>query len=477
MQVSLETLSGLERKLTIQVPAEKIDSQVQSKLAEAAKTIQLKGFRKGKVPIKVIKSRYGKGVRQEVLGELMNESYYQALSQEKVRPAGQPRIEPTNMKEGENLEFTATFEVYPEIEPGNFAKIKVEKAKAEITDKDVDNMIQTLREQRKHYHAVERAAKKSDQLDIDFVGTIDGEEFEGGSAKGAKIVIGSGSMIPGFEEGLEGCKAGEDKVLKLSFPKEYHKKDLAGKACEFKTHINKVSEVHLPELNEAFFSSFDVKEGGEEGFRAEVKKNMERELKNAVKNNVKQQVLEGLVAETEVELPNSMVENEINNLRHQAIQQYGGQQQIDPSILPAEMFQPQAEQRVSVGLIMNEIIQKNKLKADPTKVREIVEELAEGYENPQEVIAWYYNDKEQMGQIEVMALEDSVIDLILAEARVTEKTTSYEDALKPQASKASAKTAKKADSKKAKSKAPTDEKAKTQGESATEQADGNNDKA
>jgi trigger factor len=477
MQVSLETLSGLERKLIIQVPAEKIDSQVQSKLAEAAKTIQLKGFRRGKVPIKVIKSRYGKGLRQEVLGELMNESYYQALSQEKVRPAGQPRIEPINMKEGENLEFTATFEVYPEIEPGNFSKINVEKSKAEITDKDVDNMIQTLREQRKHYHAVQRAAKKSDQLDVDFVGTIDGEEFEGGSAKGVRIVIGSGSMIPGFEDGLVGCKAAEDKVLNLSFPEDYHKKDLAGKACEFKTHINKVSEEHLPELNEAFFTSFEVKEGGEEGFRAEVKKNMERELRNAVKNNVKQQVLEGLVAETDVELPKSMVENEINNLRHQAIHQYGGQQQIDPSILPAEMFQSQAEQRVSVGLIMNEIIQKNKLKADPTKVREIVEELAEGYENPQEVIAWYYNDKDQMGQVEVMALEDSVIDLILSKASVTEKTISYEDALKPYISKASSKVAKKADSKKTKDEAKPTAKTKSQSESVAEDADGNNNKA
>ncbi len=431
MQVSLETLSGLERKLTIQVPAEKIDTQVQSRLAEAARTFQMKGFRKGKVPLKVIKNRYGKGLRQEVLGELMNESYFEALNQEKVKPAGRPRIEPTNMKEGENLEFTAIFEVYPEISPGDFSAIEVERRQAEITDKDIDNMINTLREQRKHYHKVDRAAKNTDQLNIDFVGTIDGEEFEGGSAKGARVVLGAGSMIPGFEEGLVGGKAGEDKTLQLTFPKDYHKQELAAKACEFKVHINSVSEEHLPELNEAFFASFDVKEGGEAGFREEVKKNMERELKNAVKNNVKAQVIEGLVAVTEVELPKTMVENEINNLRRQTIQQYGGGQNIDPSILPAEMFQAQAEQRVSVGLIMNEIIQQNDLKADPSKVREIVEELAEGYENPQEVVAWYYGDKEQMAQIEVMAMEDSVIALILEKAKVTEKKTSYEEAIKP----------------------------------------------
>lgn len=451
MQVSLETLSGLERKLTIQVPAEKIDTQVQTRLAEAARTFQMKGFRKGKVPLKVIKNRYGKGLRQEVLGELMSESYYEALNQEKVKPAGQPRIEPTNMKEGENLEFTAIFEVYPEISPGDFSKIEVEKRQAEITDKDIDNMINTLREQRKHYHKADRPAKLSDQLNIDFVGTIDGEEFEGGSAKGARVVLGAGNMIPGFEEGLVGCSAGEDKTLQLTFPKDYHKQELAGKACEFKAHINSVSEEHIPELNEAFFASFDVKEGGEAGFREEVKKNMERELKNAVKNNVKAQVIEGLVNVTEVELPKAMVDNEINNLRRQTIQQYGGGQKIDPSILPAEMFQAQAEQRVSVGLIMNEIIQQNGLKADPSKVREIVEELAEGYENPQEVIAWYYSEKEQMAQIEVMAMEDSVIALILEKAKVTDKNTSYEEAIKPVAAKASKTGSAKSKTKKAQS--------------------------
>jgi len=446
MQVSLETLSGLERKLTIEVPAEKIDNQVKSRLAEAARTFQMKGFRKGKVPIKVIKNRFGKGLRQEVLGEVMNESYYEALSKENVKPAGQPKIEPTNLKEGENLEFTATFEVYPEIEPGDFSKIAVEKRQAEISEKDIDNMIQTLREQRKHFHGTDRAAKKGDRLTVDFVGKIKGEEFEGGSAKDAQIIIGSGNMIPGFEDGLEGLKKGDSKTLKLKFPKDYHKEDLAGKACEFDVEVKAVAEEHLPELNEDFFKSFDVQEGGLESFREEVKKNMERELRNAIKNNVKTQVIDGLVSETSVDLPKSMVDNEINNLRQQAMQQYGGGQKIDPSLLPAEMFQAQAEQRVSVGLILNEIIQRNKLKADPTKVREIVEGLAAGYENPQEVIAWYYSDKEQMAQIEVMALEESVIDLILEKAKVEEKSTSYEEALKPVEKKAR-KTDKKTDKK------------------------------
>ena len=292
-------------------------------------------------------------------------------------------------------------------------------------------MIQTLREQRKHYHSVERAAKNEDQLNIDFTGSIDGEEFEGGSAKGSTLILGSNTMIPGFEDGLIGVKQGESKQLALKFPKDYHKAELAGKACTFEVKVNSVAEVHLPELNEDFFKSFDIKDGGEEAFRAEVKQNMGRELDHAVKNNVKSQVLDALLEATELTLPKSAVESEINNLRQQAIQRYGGNNDIDESLLPAEMFQGQAEQRVAVGLIINEIIQQNELKASPAKVREIIEELAAGYENPEEVVAWYYNESEQLQQIEGMALEESAIDLILGKAQVDEKKTSYEEALKP----------------------------------------------
>ena len=433
MQVSLETLSGLERKLTIEVPAAIIDEQLQNRLAETAKTFQMKGFRKGKVPISVIKSRFGKGMRQEVLGDVMNQSYYEALSQEDVRPAGQPKIEATNMAEGEDLAFTAIFEVFPEITLGDFSKIKVEKRQAEITDKDIDNMIETLRDQKKHYHSVERAAEKDDQLTIDFTGSIAGEEFEGGSAKGSSLILGSGSMIPGFEDGLIGAKEGENKQLKLKFPKDYHKEDLAGKACVFEVTVNSVAAVHYPELNEEFYKSFGIDGGSEKDFRNEVKQNMTRELDNAVKTNVKEQVLTALTDASTLTLPKSVVDAEIDNLRQQAIQRYGGgsNQNIDASLLPSEMFQAQAEQRVTVGLIINEIIKQNDLKASPAKVREIIEELAAGYENPEEVVAWYYGESEQLQQVEGMALEESVIDLILDKAKVDEKQTSYEEALKP----------------------------------------------
>jgi len=436
MQVSLETLSGLERRMTIEVPAETIESQVQSRLKEAAKNFQMKGFRKGKVPVKVIKDRFGAGVRQEVLGEVMSNSWVEAVTQEQVKPAGQPRIEPTNLEEGKNLEFTATFEVYPEIDLQDFSGITIEKKSAEIADADIDKMIETLREQRKTYKEVERASQDEDQVNLDFTGTIDGEEFEGGKAKGTNLVLGSKLMIPGFEEGLVGLSAGDEKTLSLTFPEDYHNKDLAGKEAEFAVKVNSVSEATLPELDDEFFASFDVAEGGLEAFRKEVATNMARELKNAAKNNIKNQVIEGLLKIHEVTVPSALTANEINALRQQAMQQFGGGQNIDPSMLPDDLFKEQAERRVALSLIMNEIVNKNELKPDPDDVRKLIEEMAESYEKPEDVVKWYYSDKEQLANVEAMALEESVIDLVVNAAQVTESNVSYEEALKPPANPA-----------------------------------------
>ena len=439
MQVSIETVSSLELKMTIAVPAARVESRVADSLKEAARTIQIKGFRKGKVPLSVVKQRFGQGVRQEVLGEVMSQSYYEALGQEKVRAAGQPRIEPKLMEEGKDLEFVATFEVFPEIQLGDFGSIEVERKTAEITEQDVDNMIETLRKQRQTWQDVERAAQDADQVTIDFVGRIDGEEFQGGSAQGTRLVLGSGRMIEGFEAGLVGAKAGEERVLKLKFPAEYHSAELAGKDVEFTVTVTKVSEPKLPELDDKFFASFDVKEGGVDAFRTEVRNNMARELKNAVRNNLRNQVIEGLVKLHQVDLPKALVDSEIDVLRQQTMQQYGGgRQKFDASMLPAELFQGQAERRVSLGLIMNEIIQQKKIVVDPKDVRKLVEELAESYEQPAEVVKWYYSNKDQLAQVEAMALEEAVIDHILEAAKVSESTCSYEDALKPAGAAASA---------------------------------------
>ena len=429
MQVSIETLTGLERRMTIEVPANKIESQVQSRLQEAAKTFHMKGFRKGKVPVKVIKNRFGEGVRQEVVGEVMSQSWVEAVTQEKVKPAGQPRIEPKNLEEGKNLEFIATFEVYPEIELQDFSAIEIEKKLADINDEDIDKMIETLREQRKTYQEVERASQEGDQVNIDFTGTIDGEKFEGGEAKGTNLVLGSKRMIPGFEDGLVGLNAEEEKTLRLTFPEDYHSKDYAGKSVEFAVTVNSVSESVLPELNDDFFASFDIREGGLEAFREEVASNMARELKNAGKNNIKNQVIESLLKTHNVEVPKALISSEINALRQQAMQQFGGGQNIDPSMLPDDLFNGQAERRVALSLIMNEIVSSNDLKPEPDAVRSLIEEMAESYEKPEEVVKWYYSDKEQLANIEALALEESVIDMIVNAARVSEANVSYEEAL------------------------------------------------
>ena len=431
MQVSIETLTGLERRMTIEVPAEEVESQVRSRLQEAAKTFNMKGFRKGKVPVKVIKNRFGEGVRQEVVGEVISQSWVEAVTKENVKPAGQPSIEPKNLEEGQNLEFIATFEVYPEIELKDFSAVTIEKKQAEILDTDIDKMIKTLREQRKTYKEVDRKSQQGDQVNVDFVGTLDGEKFDGGKAKGTNLILGSKRMIPGFEEGLVGVSSGDNLTLPLTFPEDYQNKELAGKKVEFAITVNNVSEPTLPELNDEFFASFDVAEGGLEAFRTEVRANMTRELKNANRNNIKNQVIEGLLEIHDVDAPKALVANEINGLRQQAMQQFGGGKNIDPSMLPDDLFAEQAKRRVILSLVMSEIVSKNDLKPDADTVRGLIEEMAESYEKPEDVIKWYYSDKEQLANIEAMALEDAVIDMVIDKAKVTESSVSYEEALKP----------------------------------------------
>ena len=315
MQVSIETLSKLERKMTVEVPAEQVENQVRSRMQEAARTVNIKGFRKGKVPVKVIQERYGKGVRQEVLGEVMSQSYYQALGQHKVKPAGQPKIEPKSVEEGRNLQFVATFEIYPEVILGDFSTIAIERKTADISDTDIDTMIETLRKQRQTWQEVSRAAQDGDQVTIDFTGTLNGADFQGGSAKGTKLVLGSKRMIDGFEAGLVGSQKGGETKLALTFPENYQNKELAGKPVEFAVQVSDVSEPVLPVLDATFFASFDVKGGGESAFRTEVKSNMARELKNAIRNSVKSQVVEGLLKLHQVELPKALVAGEVDALR------------------------------------------------------------------------------------------------------------------------------------------------------------------
>lgn len=435
MQVSVETTSSIERRMTIGVPADQVDREVEQRLQQTAKTIRINGFRPGKVPAKVVKKRYGQSVRQEVLGEVMRNSYVEALTQEGINPIGYPQFEPKNIEEGKDLEFVAIFEVYPEVEVADLAGIKVEKPQAEIKDKDIKNMIDVLRRQHGTLKSVKRKAKKKDIMTVDFVGSVDGEEFQGGSAKDQKITLGSGQMIPGFEEGLVGAKAGEDVTLEVTFPEDYGNEELAGKDAKFEVSVKQVDDVVLPEMNEEFFSKYGVNSDSEDEFKEEVVKNMERELKQAVTNKLKGQIIEQLVEQNEVEVPASMVDQEVNKMKQQAIQQFGGGQQMDLSQLPDELFKDQAETNAKTSLLLAAIIKENDMKADAAVVDEKIAELAATYESPDEVVAWY-GQPDNRAQIEAVVLEEAVIEHVIAQAKVKNKKMSYDDAVKPEAPKA-----------------------------------------
>ncbi|MFJ4385580.1 trigger factor [Pseudomonas sp. NPDC089408] len=429
MQVSVENTSALERRMTIAVPAERVENEVNKRLQQTAKRAKVAGFRPGKVPMSVIRQRFEADARQEAFGDLVQASFYEAIVEQKLNPAGAPAVEPKSFEKGKDLEFVAIFEVFPEFTVAGLESINVERLTAEVADADLDNMLEVLRKQNTRFEAVERAAQNDDQVNIDFVGKVDGEEFAGGSAKGTQLVLGSGRMIPGFEDGLVGAKAGEERVVNVTFPEDYQNLDLAGKAAEFTITVNSVSAPVLPELNEEFFAQFGIKESTLEGFRAEVRKNMERELRQAIKTKVKNQVMDGLLAANPIEVPKALLENEVNRLRVQAVQQFGGN--IKPEQLPAELFEEQAKRRVVLGLIVAEVVKQFELKPDDAKVREMIEEMASAYQEPEQVIAWYYKNDQQLNEVRSVVLEEQVVDTVLQKATVTDKSVSYEDAVKP----------------------------------------------
>lgn len=431
MQVSVESTSALERRMTVGVPAERIEAEVTKRLQRTARQAKVPGFRPGKVPMKIIRQRYEADARQDVLGDVIQSSFYEAVIAEKLNPAGQPAIEPKVFEKDKDLEYVATFEVYPEFEVSGLENIKIERLQAEVADSDIDNMLDILRKQNTRYVAVDRAAARDDQLNIDFVGRIDGVEFAGGSAQGVAIVLGSGNMIPGFEEALEGAVAGEERVINPSFPENYQNEELAGKEAEFTVKINAVEEPTLPELDDEFFTLFGMTEGGLEGFREEVRKNMQRELKQALTNKLKVQVMDGLLAQNAIEVPKALVDSENYRLRVQAVQQFGGQMKAEQ--LPAEMFSEQAKRRVSLGLLVAQMVKQFEIEADEDRVRSTIEDMASAYQEPQQVVDWYYKNEQQLEDVRALVLEEQVVETVLAKADVTDKAVPYEEAVKPEA--------------------------------------------
>ncbi|WP_297835914.1 trigger factor [Pseudomonas sp.] len=429
MQVSVENTTALERRMTIGVPAERIETEVNKRLQQAARSAKIPGFRPGKVPMSVIRQRYEDGARQEALSELIQATFYEAVVEQKLNPAGAPSVEPKTFEKGKDLEYVATFEVFPQFTVAGFESIAVERLSADVADADLDKMLEILRKQNVRFEVTERVAQNDDQLNIDFVGKVDGEVFAGGSATGTQLVLGSGRMIPGFEEALVGAKAGEERVLNLTFPENYQNLDLANKAVEFTVTVNTVSEPKLPELNEEFFTQFGIKESGVEGFRTEVRKNMERELRQAIKSKVKNQVMDGLLTSNPIDVPKALLDNEVNRLRVQAVQQFGGN--IKPDQLPAELFTEQAKRRVELGLIVAEVVKQFDLKPDDARVRTMIQEMASAYQEPEQVVSWYYKNDEQLNEVRSVVLEEQVVDTVLQKASVTDKSVSYEEAVKP----------------------------------------------
>ncbi len=432
MQVSVETTQGLERRMTITIAAADFEPKVLEEMKKEAKRVRLDGFRPGKVPVSVFKKRFGASIRAQVMGDVMQQSFFQAIVEQKINPAGMPKFEPLKNEEGADLEFAAIFEVYPEVEVQGLDAIEVEKPTCEVTTADVDTMLETLRKQHAEFKAVDREAGDNDRAKIDFTGSIDGEEFEGGKAEGFELVIGSGRMIPGFEEGVKGHKAGDEFTIDVNFPEEYHAENLKGKAAQFAIKLHSVEEQVLPELNDEFVAKFGITEGGVEALRAEVQKNMERELAQALKNAVKQQVIDGLVKANDIDMPQALISSEINVLRQQAMQRFGGMQGNNMPELPAELFQDEAKRRVQIGLLLGEVIKGKELKVDEERVDALIASMASAYEDPQEVVDYYKGNQEMMQNMRNVALEEQAVEAILAEAKVTEKAVNFDEFMNQQ---------------------------------------------
>jgi trigger factor len=429
MQVSVETTSQIARRVTFQVPAAEVDEAVEARLRDTAKNVRLNGFRKGHVPMSVVRQRYGRDVRNEVVGEVMRERYVRAITEENLNPAGFPSIEPKVNEPGKDLEFVASLEVYPEIELASIEGAEVERPVVEVTEADVDEMIETLRKQNAAWEEVARAAEEGDQVTLDFQGFLGDEPFEGGSAEGHELVLGSGSFIPGFEEQLIGAKAGEEKEISVTFPEDYQAEHLAGKDATFKVKVHKVSGQALPEVDAEFIQRFGVEDGDVEKFRGEVKNNMTREAKQAVDNRVKQQVLEALKRANEVPVPEALVQQETDGLKRQAAQQFGLGEDFDVSQLPNELFAEQAKGRVQVGLLLAEVIKANQLEASDDEIKAKVEELAEQYQDPQQVVDYYMSNDQLKTQVKSAILEEKAVDQLLEQATVKDVAMSYQQAL------------------------------------------------
>ncbi|HKU70171.1 MAG TPA: trigger factor [Burkholderiales bacterium] len=432
MQSNLETLSTLERKLSVTVPATEINSEVENRLKRLSRTVKMHGFRPGKVPLKVVAQQYGPQVRQEVLGDAMQKSFGDAVRDKNLRVAGYPRFEAQPLSDGSSeFQYSATFEIYPEVVVGDITSASIERPVLEVADAEIDKTLDIMRKQRASYVPVERAAKTGDRATIDFRGTIDGAEFQGSSAKDQPVLLGEGRLLPEFEQNVTGMKAAESKSFDLRFPDDYHGKEVAGKTARFEVTVKEVGEPKLPEVDAEFAKSLGVANGDLAQMRNEIKANLEREVKAKLKARVKDQVMQALLDATKLDAPRSLVEMELQRMQAGARQELAnrGLKVPQEAPLPMEMFEDPAKRRVSLGLILGEVVKAHQLFAKPEQVRAMVDEQSQSYERPEEVVKWYYGDPERLREIESVVMEENVVTWALGQAKVTDKPVDIDELL------------------------------------------------
>jgi trigger factor len=434
MQVSVETTSELSRKMTVQVPEEKIQEQVAKKLKSLAARVKLDGFRPGKAPQSVIQKRFGPGVREEVLAEMIQSSFYDAVRGEKLTPAAGPRITPEASPEGQGLKYVADFEVLPEFTLFPLEQMQIDRYASAVTEEDLDAMLLRLREQRKTWQETDQPAALGDRATLHFEGSAEGENFTNGKVENFPVVLGSKQLIPGFEEELLGALAGERRSFTLNFPQDYGVERLAGKAAEFSVEIVKVEQSHLPELDSAFVTEFGVESGDVAAFRDEIKTSMEREMRRALASRTKDSAMDELYRRNEsLSLPEVLVNEELKSLLGSYQEEAKKRKQPLDEAAAKEHFLPVARRRVALGLLLNKIIEANQIKVDADRVRAAIEELALSYEDSAEVVKWYYSNNDQLNQVRNMVIEDQVVDLILAQANAKERHISFKELMQQSA--------------------------------------------
>jgi len=421
----VESTGTLERRMRVELPAERIEKEIESRLKSVGRTAKIKGFRPGKIPAKVVRQRYGGQIRQEVLSELMQKSYSDAVIQENLNPAGGPKIEPDAAENDKGFAYVATFEVLPEITLQGLDKIAVTKPEVEIADTDCDEMIHNLRKQKAVWSTVDRQSKKGDRVIVDFSGTLKGEPIKGGQGKEVPVDLGEGHMLPEFEKALEGSKAGDEKSIKVKFPKDYHDETLASKKVDFTINVHRVEEEELPPLDDTLAELYDVKEGGLATLRADVRANMEREAKQRVSSKIKEQALNGLLDGNPIEIPNSLKEQEIHSLQHDTMRRLGIEDHDKAP--PAENFAEAAERRVRLGLLVRQLIQDNNLSVDTDRVRKHVEEMCASYENAEDMVAMYMSNEQALAQIEPMVLEDQAVEWLTENGVVKTRKVGFKE--------------------------------------------------